>query len=70
MHAVRLEINLDVIKNDIEAETVRKVVENILRAGLAKGGYIELQTVLLNQPKPPKKTLTEELGLNEVFDRK
>jgi hypothetical protein len=48
-YELRLEVNIDVIKNDISEEVVRRVVENLLKVSL--GQYIELQSVLITQPK-------------------
>lgn len=45
MYELRLEVNIDVIKRDIEPETVRRIVANLLRRELPQ--YVELQTVLV-----------------------
>lgn len=48
-YEVRLEVNIDVIKRDIEPETVQRVVKAILDKHL--GSYIELQSVIVVSPK-------------------
>lgn len=46
MYEMRLEINLDVIKRDIEPEQVKRIVETILK-NHPHMQYIEVQTVKL-----------------------
>ena len=46
-YELRLEVNIDVIKRDIDQETVRKIVSNILNKHL--GQYLELQSVLVTK---------------------
>ena len=48
MYELRLEVNIDIIKRDIEPEVVRKLVRTILEQKL--GQYLELQTVKIIHP--------------------
>lgn len=48
-YEVRLEVNIDVIKKDIDIETVKNIVIQCLQAKLPQ--YVELQSVLVVLPK-------------------
>ena len=50
MQEIRLEVNIDVAKNDITPETVRSIVEANLREALERGPYVKLQSVLIIPP--------------------
>lgn len=45
MHSVRLEINVDVAKQDITAQQVRSIIEAILQKSPANTHYLTIQSV-------------------------
>lgn len=45
MYNIRFELNIDVIKRDIEPETVERIIREILKSNLPR--YIEFQSLIV-----------------------